>query len=240
MNNLLITGASSDIGSELMRYLDDENLTIYAHFNKSNEKIEALQKELKSTIVPLQADLSNSEQRQRLIKEIEAYDIENVVHIASPNVENIRFRKLSWDDFDKQIQVGLRSITEILIPILPKMAKRKKGKIVFLLTSYTINVPPMALAHYVTMKYGLLGLMKCLTSEYSTFGININALSPSMIETEFLQALPEKLVELTIDKHPLKRLASTSDIVPMIEFLLSEKSDYINGTNLPITGGESF
>jgi len=240
MNNLLITGASSDIGCDLMRYLDDENLTVYAHFNQSNEKIETLQKELKATIVPLQADLANPDQLQRLIKEMEAYEIENVVHIASPNVENIRFRKLNWDAFNKQIQVGLRSITEILIPVLPKMAKRKKGKVVFLLTSYTINVPPMALAHYVTMKYGLLGLMKCLASEYNTFGININALSPSMIETDFLQSLPEKLVELTIDKHPLKRLARTSDIVPVIEFLLSEKSDYINGINLPITGGESF
>lgn len=223
-----------------MKCLDDKDLTIYAHFNKSNGKIEALQKKLKSTIVPLQADLSNPEKVQKLIKEIEAYDIENVVHIASSKVENIRFRKINWDDFDKQIQVGLRSITEILIPMLPEMAKRKKGKIVFLLTSYTINVPPMALAHYVTMKYGLLGLMKCLASEYNSFGININALSPSMIETEFLQPLPEKLIELTVDKHPLKRLARTSDIIPMIEFLLSEKSDYINGTNLPITGGESF
>ncbi len=47
MNNLLITGASSDIGCELIRYLDDKDLTVYAHFNKSNGKIESLQKELK-------------------------------------------------------------------------------------------------------------------------------------------------------------------------------------------------
>ena len=240
MNNILITGASSDIGCELMRHLDNKNLTIYAHFNKSIKIIDALQKELYSTIVPLQADLSTSNQVQNLIKEIEACDIENIVHIASPDFENIRFRKLNWADFDIQIQVGLRSITEILIPLLPKMAKQKKGKIVFLLSSCTINVPPMALAHYVTMKYGLLGLMKSLASEYNRYGININALSPSMIETKFIQRLPEKSIELAAEKHPLKKLASTSDIVPMIEFLLSDKSDYINGVNHPVTGGESF
>ena len=240
MNNILITGASSDIGCELMRYLDNENLTIYAHFNKSNKVIEALQKELYSTIVPLQADLFIPDQVQNLIKEIDSYDIENIVHIASPNIEKIRFRKLNWTDFDMQIQVGLRSITEILIPLLPKMAKHKKGKIVFLLSSCTVNVPPMALAHYVTMKYGLLGLMKALASEYNRYGININSISPSMIETNFLQHLAEKSIELAIDNHPLKRLASTSDIVPLIEFLLSVKSDYINGVNHPVTGGESF
>ena len=43
---------------------------------------------------------------------------------------------------------------------------------------------------------------------------------------------------VVIDIHPLKRLASTSDIVTLIEFLISNKPDYINGVNHPITGGE--
>ena len=61
-----------------------------------------------------------------------------------------------------------------------------------------------------------------------------------MIETKFLDNINEKLVELSAYNHPLKRNAIMQDVVPIIKMLISKESDYINGINIPITGGSLF
>lgn len=70
---------------------------------------------------------------------------------------------------------------------IPNMAKKKYGRIVFMLTSCTINNPPKYQSSYVTVKYALLGLMKALAVEYADRGITVNGVSPDMMETKFFQ-----------------------------------------------------
>lgn len=239
---ILITGASSDIGSCLIREIADQNSIILAHYNSSPEKIEKIKSEVSSKIVPLQADLLNEQDVLRIIDFIKEnyFFPTRIVHLPALKVHNIRFKDVQWQDFQKDIDVQIRSIMLILKEFLPLMAKEKKGKVVFILSAYTLNVPPKALAHYTTVKYSLLGLMKSLASEYADSGVNINAVSPSMIETSFLSGIPEKIIELNAMANPLKRNATVHDIVPLIKFLLSSSSDYINGINIPITGGSVF
>ena len=61
-----------------------------------------------------------------------------------------------------------------------------------------------------------------------------------MCETKFLDGINEKLIELNAYHNPLKRNAIVSDITPIIKMLISSESDYINGVNIPITGGSVF
>jgi 3-oxoacyl-[acyl-carrier protein] reductase len=61
-----------------------------------------------------------------------------------------------------------------------------------------------------------------------------------MVETKFLDNINEKLVELSAYNHPLKRNAQVNEITPIIKMLISKESDYINGINIPITGGSTF
>ena len=55
-----------------------------------------------------------------------------------------------------------------------------------------------------------------------------------------LKKIDQNLVELSSHQNPLKRNADVSDITPMIKMLLSKESDYINGANIPLTGGSNF
>jgi 3-oxoacyl-[acyl-carrier protein] reductase len=109
-----------------------------------------------------------------------------------------------------------------------------------MLSSVVMNIPPKALTQYTTVKYALLGLVKSLASEYADKNIQINSISPSMVETKFLDNINEKLVELGAYNHPLKRNAIVRDITPIIKLLISKESDYMNGINIPITGGSIF
>ena len=238
---ILIIGASSDIGLNLIKNIDEDAL-ILAHYNSSNRKLLELSKNINNELVTLKADLSKEDEINKLLDVIESdYGIPNkIIHLASNKVENIRFKDVSWIDFEKDINISFKSAILILNRFLPEMAKLRKGKVIIMLSSYVLGVPPKALTHYITIKYALLGLVKSLASEYSDKNIQINAVSPSMIDTKCLDNINEKFVELNAYNHPLKRNATVDDIAPIIKMLISKESDYMSGVNIPITGGSVF
>ena len=120
------------------------------------------------------------------------------------------------------------------------MAKAKEGKIVLGLSSYSLNVPPKFLTSYVMAKYALMGLGKALASEYAAKHIQVNMISPSMMETKFLSQIYRVVVEQTAAANPMKRNASPADIAGVIEYLFSDANTFVTGVNIPITGGEEF
>ena len=240
-NIVFIIGASSDIGLDLIKKIDEECI-ILAHYHSNKDELVQLSKEIKNTLVPLQADLSNEDDINALIQKIQTeYGTPNkIIQLAASRVENIRFKEVKWSDFEKDMNITLKSSVMFLTAFLPQLAREKRGKVVIMLSSYVLGVPPKALAHYTTIKYALLGLVKSLASEYDNKNIQINAISPSMIDTKFLDNINEKFVELNAYNHPLKRNAIVQDITPAIKMLISKESDYMNGINIPITGGSIY
>lgn len=241
-DTILILGASSDFGCEIIRQISNSNNIILAHYNESEKKIKDIQSELSGNIIPLKSNFQNEEEVMKLIDYIiKNYSFPNkIIHLPAERMRNVRFKDICWDDFQKDINVQLKSIVLILKTFLPLMSKDKYGKVIFMLSSCTLNVPPKALAHYVTVKHALLGLAKSLAAEYADKQININSISPSMTETNFLNNIPHKIVELEAETHPFKRNAAPKDIVPLVKFLLSDESKFITGVNIPVTGGIVF
>ena len=237
---IVITGATSDIGLDFIKSIKDECL-ILAQYNSNKDKLIELQTATNCTIVPIGADFNNEDNILKFIQEIEGYGVPDcVIHLAAPKFANIRFRDISWENFQSEFNISFRSIMLILNAIMPKMAILKRGRVICMLSSVTIGVPPKALTQYTTIKYSLLGLMKSLASEYGEKGVTVNSISPSMIETGFLSNINEKIIEISAQNNPLKRNATPSDITPTILMLMDEKSAYINGVNIPITGGSNF
>lgn len=240
---ILIVGGSSDIGLELMRRLAPERPLILAHYQRSLGKLGEIQSALAgTTIAPLQADLADPAAVDGLIAAVrENHPLpDKIVHLAAPKLEYVRFQDATWDQFELELNVQLRSLMRITQAFLPEMARRKRGKVVVALSSVTVGAPPAAMAHYVTAKFALWGLVRALASEYSSRRLNINAVSPSMVETAFLEKLPERMVEIAAAQHPRGRNATPSDVAAAVRFLLSPEADYITGINLPISGGAAF
>lgn len=239
----LILGASSDIGMEYIRtakwHKDD---IIWAQYNRSAEKLKLLQANIECNMVLLQADFLAENSTDDIIRAIEeSGEIPtHILHIPSIPIEQKRFKELDWDNFRDYMNVQLRSIVCILQRFIPLMAKKKYGKIVFILSSCTLNVPPKFLSSYVTAKYALLGFMKSIAIEYADKYINVNGISPSMMNTSFLHQVDEKIIEHTARQNPMHRNADIDDVVPCIRYLMSEDSNYVTGMNFPICGGEAF
>lgn len=235
---LLVLGASSDVGSELIASVNEQYDVVLAHYYHSNEKIEKLQDHLGHKMLLLQADLTQREELNQMMVRIKEQEIDNlhIVHMVAPKCKNVKFIKSHLSDFKREIQVSVYSIIEVLEELLPEMAKKKTGKVIFMLTAYTKNVPPKYLSPYIMAKYALLGLMKSLSAEYAERGIAVNAVSPEMIETKFLSDIPELVIEQNAAANPMGRNLTVAEVIPTFSFLLSEAADCITGENIAVTG----
>ncbi len=237
---ILILGASSEMAIAYINHLKTP-ATVVALYNRSKEKLSQIQNQMIS-VHPLHADFNDLSALESLPAQIlEKFGTPQVIlHFAAPKHRFIRFKDATWTDFERDLHVQLRSAVCILAQILPAMAKARRGKVVFVLSSCTAGIPPKFLAHYVTAKYALLGLMKSLASEYADKSLQINAISPSMVETSFLTEIPTQIVDLAKAQHPLKRNASPADVQEIIEYLASDANGFVTGNNILVTGGSVF
>lgn len=236
---LLITGASSDIGIELIQRISKTYEVILAHYNHPSEKLSDIKNVLGEKLILLQADFRDEAGVDSLISQINRlnYSPNHIVHLPSTKVFNQRFYKITWAEYQRAIDISLRSAIKILNEYIPDMIKIKHGKIIFMLTSYVLNKPPKYLSSYITVKYALLGLMKCLSVEYANKGITVNGISPDMTETKFLSEIPELIIRQNAMNSPIGRNLTVHDIIPAIEYLLSDAANAVTGQNLGITGG---
>jgi 3-oxoacyl-[acyl-carrier protein] reductase len=239
---VLVTGASSEIGGELIRRLPSET-RVLAHYFNGAARVAKLVAELGAErVVPVLCDMADADAVRAFSDAIVTQHgcPRRVVHLASPQLQYRRFKEIDSNSWVRSLSVQLGAIVVILQRVLPEMARHRGGSVVFVLSSVTLGSPPAFLAEYVTAKHALLGLMRGLVAEFAPRGIRINAVSPSMTKTEFLANVPEKLVELAAERHPLKRLATPAEVAETIRFLLSDDAGFVNGVNLPVTGGENY
>lgn len=236
---LFVLGASSDLGIALIDKVACNYDYILAHYNNTDVKLLELQKKHGEKICLLQADFSDENSVIKLNEKIGETGIQptHIVHFPSSKFHQEKFHKIDWNLHQEGIDISLRSIVIILKNILPQMAKTKKGKIIFMLSSATLNTPPKYLSYYVSIKYALLGLMKSLAVEYADKGIRVNAVSPDMIETRYLNDIPDLIVQQNAANSPIRRNLSVDDVIPTIEYLLSEQADCVSGQNIGITIG---
>lgn len=236
---LLVTGASSDLGSEFIRRVGKNYSKVWAHYRSSSQIVDQLQAELPTKIVPIQADFSDLESTLNFVNTIKDSGNypDHIVHISAQKVHNLQFHKHSWNSYQKEFDISVRSIIMILQAFIPKMAKKKYGKIVFILSSSLLGVPPKFQSPYITGKYALLGLMHTLAAEYAAKGITVNAVSPDMMDTKFLSNLPELIIEQNAKNNPLGRNIHVNDVIPTLEYLFSADNNVVTGQNIGVTGG---
>ena len=138
------------------------------------------------------------------------------------------------------MSVQIRSAVKLCKTFLPAMAKARQGRVLFMLTSYLLGAPPKNTAAYVMVKSTLQGLAKSLAADYASFGVTVNCVMPSMMETKFLADTSDLIVQASAEANPMKRNARVEDVVPAMAFLLSEEAGFITGGTLPVTGGSAF
>ncbi len=144
--------------------------------------------------------------------------------------------KMTEEQWQQVLDVNLTGVFNCTKAIAPFMIEKGKGKIINT-SSVVALYGNFGQSNYVATKSGIIGLTKVWARELGRKGINVNAVAPGFIETEMVQMMPEKILQMMKEKTPLGRLGKPEDIANAYLFLASEEADFINGAVLNVDGG---
>ena len=152
-----------------------------------------------------------------------------------------RFTDITFDDWQRVIDVNLNGVFHCVQAVLPDMIEAGWGRIVNISSSSTHSGQPF-MSPYVAAKSAVNGLTKSLALEYGPSGITVNAVPPGFIDTPMLRKSEERgylEVQQSIDSTPVRRIGRPEDIAAACAFLISEEAGYITGQILGVNGGRN-
>ena len=236
----IITGASRGIGRGIAVEFAKQGCNVAFTFSSSVDAANALEQELTNLGVKAKGYQSNAadfDAAQELAKEVhtEFGSIDVLINNAGITKDNLLMR-ISEDDFDKVIEVNLKSVFNLTKAVIRPMMKQRKGSIINM--SSVVGLKGNAgQANYAASKAGILGFSKSVALELGSRNIRSNVVAPGFIETEMTAKLDEKVVEGWRNEIPLKRGGTPEDIANACVFLASDMSAYITGQTLSVDGG---
>lgn len=148
------------------------------------------------------------------------------------------------DDFDRLMAINVRGVFLGLKHVLPGMYERRSGSVINTSSNAGLHGTP-GVAPYVTSKHALVGLTKVAALESAVYGVRVNSIHPSAVETRMIHSLEQGFnpddVEAARAKVtsaiPLGHYASPYDVANLVMFLGSDASAFITGAQYRVDGG---
>ena len=235
--NILVTGAGKGIGLATTKKLLEDGNYVFAIIRdkKDNKKFDNY-----DNLKIFNANVKN----YKFIEKVLTYSHEIKKPITGlVNNAGIRqrkkFLKISSSDLKEIFTVNFFAAFKIMQIFTNSLIKKKlKGSIVNIASIVGQN-GFSELSAYGATKGALISLTKSFATEFAKMNIRANCVSPGFTKTSFYKKFrtKKKLYNWTISRIPLSRWGNPDEIANMICFLLSDKSEYINGENINIDGG---
>jgi 3-oxoacyl-[acyl-carrier protein] reductase len=179
------------------------------------------------------------------IKEFGRIDI--VVHNAGGPPSG-PIEEITKKDWDKSLDLNLRSFIRLCDLILPIMKKQENGGKIIAITSVSVKQPLENLVLSNTTRMGVVGYAKTLSNEHAKDGILLNVVCPGPTLTDRMKELIETTViskgkteeevkKSWTDQIPMGRMGKPEELANLVVFLGSEKASYITGTVIQVDGG---
>lgn len=236
----LITGGSRGIGKGIVEVFAQQGAHVAFTFNSSVEAANALAKELSKDGIQVrayQSDAAQFDQAEALVSKVleDFGSVDILINNAGITKDNLLMR-ITEEDFDRVIEVNLKSVFNMTKAIQRTMLKQRHGSIINM--SSIVGVQGNAgQTNYAASKAGIIGFSKSVALELGSRNIRCNVIAPGFIETEMTQKLDEATVQSWRDGIPLKRGGSPEDIANTCLYLASDLSSYVTGQVLHVDGG---
>ena len=233
--NVLITGASGGIGSELVKKFVSLEANVLGSGTKA-EKLDQIKKKYPNIKVK-RFDISEHSRIEEFIDnvslELEGLDI--LINNAGTNADNLSLR-MKEEEWKKVVDVNLTSTFLLSKYAIKKMLKNKFGRVVNI-TSVVGHTGNLGQSNYAASKAGIIGMSKSLAIEYAKKNITVNCVSPGFIVSDMTMNIAEKMKLFLTSRIPMGRFGTGEDVSNCVAFLSSNSASYITGETLHVNGG---
>ena len=236
----LVTGGSRGIGRAVALALAEEGADVAVNYVSSEAAARDVAEHIGKTgrrTTLAQADVGDYpdvfRMAQEVLKEFGHLDI--LVNNAGINSDKtfVRMDHASWR---KVLGINLDGVFNCTKVFVDQMIKQNYGRVVNM-TSVIGQIGNFGQANYAASKAGVAAFTKSLAKELAGKGITVNAIAPGFIETEMVQAIPEKVRNRLLEQIPLRRFGTAEEVARAVVYLCSSDGDYITGAEVSINGG---
>ena len=237
----IITGAASGIGrTTAILFAKEGGKVIVADQNEvgGNETVDMIRSDGGQAIFKRVNVTSATDMQDMVETTINTYGKLNILVNNAGIAIRLAVVDLPEEDWDRNIDVNLKSIYLSSKYAIPRMIENEGGSIVNIASIYGI-VGGRIRAAYTASKGGVVNLTRSMALDYALHKIRVNCVCPGFVNTPLLENIlktPEEYQALA-DLHPMGRLGDMLEIAQGILYLASDASSFVTGIALPIDGG---
>lgn len=234
----VVTGAAQGIGEAIAGRLSEEGASVI--FLDVNEaKVKAAAERIGGAdrqAAGMACNVADRTETARVMGEIEkTYGKIDILVNNAGITRDVMFHKMADEQWDQVLDVNLNGIYNCTRAVIHGMRERRYGKIVNLASVSAFG--NMGQTNYGASKAAVIGFTKCLAKESARANITVNAIAPSYINTEMLQAVPEEVMKKFIAAIPSNRLGTPEELAAVAAFLSSDDSSFVTGECIVVSGG---
>ena len=232
----LVTGGSRGIGAAISRALAEAGAAVVINYRERNDEAKKLAEDLRKTgvdIITVQADVSLAAAVSKMvdIAKSELGTIDILINNAGIAITG-GIDDLSETDLYRTIATNLKSVFLCTQAVLPMMRAKKWGRIVNISSGAARGAGAIG-PHYNASKAGVEGLTRGYAARLVKEGITVNAVAPSLIETEMMKGQ-----ENLVSRIPLGRFGKADEVAKAVMMLVD--NPYMTGQTVAMSGGMSF
>ena len=231
-----VTGGTRGIGHAIVERLKADGFKVAAGYSGNDAAADACARELGVMVV--KGNVGVFEDCQRAVREVEAElgPVDVLVNNAGITRDGV-FHRMTPEQWGEVIRVNMDSLYNMTRQVIEGMRERGWGRIINI-SSINGQKGQIGQTNYSAAKAGMLGFTKALALENAKKGVTVNAIAPGYIDTEMLQAVPEKVLQGIIDQIPVGRLGRGEEIADVVSYLAGERAGFVTGATLTINGGQ--
>jgi 3-oxoacyl-[acyl-carrier protein] reductase len=232
----LVTGGSRGIGAAISRALAEAGAAVAINYRERRDEATKLADDLRKTgvsVISVQADVSMANAVSKMVEVVQS-ELDSIdILINNAGIAITRgIDDLSETDFDQTIATNLKSVFLCTQAVLPMMQAKKWGRIVNISSGAARGAGAIG-PHYNASKAGVEGLTRGYAARLVKEGITVNAVAPSLIETDMMKGL-----ENLANRIPLGRFGKAEEVAKAVMMLLD--NPYMTGQTVAMSGGMTF
>ncbi|MBE1553398.1 elongation factor P 5-aminopentanone reductase [Sporosarcina limicola] len=234
----IVLGASGGIGEAISRSLAASGWSLYLHFHENYIQVERLQLELSEAYPNAQfktvhANFNSVDGADALAGQVRQL---RAVVVANGQSMLKLLTDTTADDMDALWKVHVQNPARFISLVSSQLRNFEKSYVV-MIGSIWGNTGAAGEVMYSAVKGAQHAFVKAYAKEAAYSGIRVNAVAPGWIETRMNHEIPVDEQQMVIDEIPLMTFGKPKHVAEVVNFLLSEKSDYITGEIMKVNGG---